>query len=53
MQVSIYLTQEEITYLDCKCDETFLARNLHEKTSCRRYKKKKQMTAADVKEFCK
>jgi len=29
VQVSIYLTQEEITYLDCKCDETFLARNAY------------------------
>lgn len=29
VQVSIYLTQEEITYLDEKCDETFLARNAY------------------------
>lgn len=29
VQVSIYLIQEEITYLDCKCDETFLARNAY------------------------
>lgn len=29
VQVSIYLTQEEIAYLDEKCDETFLARNAY------------------------
>ena len=29
VQVSIYLTREEITYLDCKCEETFLARNAY------------------------
>lgn len=29
VQVSIYLTQEEIAYLDEKCDQTFLARNAY------------------------
>ena len=29
VQVSIYLTQEEIAYLDEKCDETFLSRNAY------------------------
>ena len=29
VQVSIYLTQEEIMYLDERCDETFLARNAY------------------------
>ncbi|OCS32884.1 hypothetical protein GZ989_011440 (plasmid) [Campylobacter fetus] len=28
-QVSIYLTDEELEYLDKKCEETFLARNAY------------------------